>query len=221
MKTRLWLFLIAVLLLAGQPVSSQDNSKTVALTEHSNIPTEEISKSLHKECPQVSIVQDATKSDYVVEATRKTGSQGEVAYIFSLSNRERIIFRSSEPSLGASVKYVCRAITDKARAFVVEVVDAQNLTQSQDSRGDTSGGVAGTVVNGLTGRRTHTDNSMIYVIINGKHALLDCYERRKGCTTVGPGKYSGERDGNSIWISYEMPVTHELVRNHYKVAGGW
>src|SRR5580698_5427780 len=99
MKTRLWLFLIAVLLLAGQPVSSQDNSKTVALTEHSNIPTEEISKSLHKECPQISIVQDATKSDYVVEATRKTGSQGEVAYIFSLSNRERIIFRSSEPSL--------------------------------------------------------------------------------------------------------------------------
>jgi|HubBroStandDraft_6_1064221.scaffolds.fasta_scaffold00625_17 hypothetical protein len=106
-------------------------------------------------------------------------------------------------------------------SVLVEVVDAQNLTQSQDTRGDTSGGAVGTVVNSLTGRRTHTDASTIYVIVNGEHALLDCYERRTGCATIGPGKYTGELDGDSIWVNYEMPITHKPLRNHYKIAGSW
>lgn len=52
-------------------------------------------------------------------------------------------------------------------------------------------GTVWTVVNGTTGRRTHTDTSTIYVIVNREHALLDCYERRTGCATLGPGKYYG------------------------------
>jgi CO dehydrogenase/acetyl-CoA synthase alpha subunit len=75
MKTRFRLVFMAVVLLASVPVSSQNTSKTIALAERSNIPTEEISKSLRKECPQVSIMQDTTKSDYTVEAVRKTDSQ--------------------------------------------------------------------------------------------------------------------------------------------------
>jgi hypothetical protein len=98
---------------------------------------------------------------------------------------------------------------------MVEVVDMQNLTQSQDTR--TSGGVVGA----LTGRRTHTDASTINVIVNGEHAMLDCFEHRKGCTTIGPGKYYGELDGNSLWVNYQMPLTHQQVRNHYVIAGSW
>lgn len=77
------------------------------------------------------------------------------------------------------------------------------------------------VVNSATGRRTHTDTSNIYVIVNGEHALLDCYERRTGCATIGPGKYYGEQNGDGIWVSYRMPITHESMRNHYKIAGSW
>ncbi|HTW57018.1 MAG TPA: hypothetical protein VMD99_02685 [Terriglobales bacterium] len=175
-------------------------------------------KSLRKGCPDVTITQDTTKSDYIVDAIKKPDSNSGVEYRLVLSDHSHKIVGSSEASLTASVRDICHAIVG---ALIVEVVDSQNLTQSQDTRGNTSGGAAGAVVNGLTGRRTHTDNSMVYVIINGEHALLDCYERRKGCTPVGPGKYTGQRDGNSIWISYEMPVTHEPVRNHYKIAGGW
>jgi hypothetical protein len=27
--------------------------------------------------------------------------------------------------------------------------------------------------------------------------------------------------GDGIWVSYRMPITHEPMRNHYKVAGSW
>jgi hypothetical protein len=104
---------------------------------------------------------------------------------------------------------------------MVEVVDTQNLTQSSDSRGDTSGGAVGTIVAATTRRRTHTDTASIYVIVNNEHVLLDCYERHKGCGTIGPGKYFGERDANGIWINYQMPLTHKPVRDHYKIAGSW
>ncbi len=72
-----------------------------------------------------------------------------------------------------------------------------------------------------TGRRTHTDTSKIYVIVNGEHALLDCYEHRTGCTTIGPGKHYGQSDGGSIWINYRTPLTHKPLRNHYAIAGSW
>jgi hypothetical protein len=68
---------------------------------------------------------------------------------------------------------------------------------------------------------TLTDTSTIHVIVNGERALLDCYEHRKGCTTMGPGKYHEELDGESIWVDYQLPLTHKTVRNHYVIAGGW
>ena len=219
------LFACLVLLLAI-PGVAQNAPKTIALTDNSTVPPQEILKPLQKDCPNVSIVKDATKSDYTLEAiTKRTGHQGleEMETVetseLTLFDRDGKTFRSTATtSLGNSVKDICHAI----KTFVlVEVVDTQNLTQSRDARGDTSGGVAGTVVNGLTGRRTHTDASTIYVIVNGEHALLDCYERRTGCATIGPGKYYGEHDGESIWVSYQMPITHKQVRNHYKIAGSW
>jgi hypothetical protein len=69
--------------------------------------------------------------------------------------------------------------------------------------------------------RTQIDESSIYVIVNGEHALLDCYERRTGCSTIGPGRYYGELKGDGIWVSYRMPITHQPIHNHYKLAGSW
>ena len=77
------------------------------------------------------------------------------------------------------------------------------------------------IVNDSTGRRTHTDTASIYVVVNGEHALLDCYERRTGCATIKAGTYYGERDGDGIWLNYQMPITHKPMRNHYKIAGSW
>ena len=218
---RLKLFACLVLL-SAIPVLAQDTPKSVALTDTSDIPAKDILKALKKECPNVSITNDVTKSDYTLEAVKRKGGGGGIfakSFDLALFDRDGGIFiAASNDNLSDSVKDVCHAIKT---SVIVEVVDTQNLTQSKDARGDTSGGVVGAVVNGTTGRRTHTDTSTIYVIVNGEHALLDCYERRTGCTTIGPGKYYGQLKGTSIWVNYEMPLTHKPLRNHYVIAGSW
>lgn len=207
-------------LLSAISVAAQNAPNSIALTDKSTVPPNEILKPLQKGCPNVSIGNDAIKSDYTLEAIlRHDPMTGADSFDLTLFDRDGKMFRStSATSLGNAVKDICHAIKT---SVIVEVVDTQNLTQSRDARGDTSGGAVGAVVNGVTGRRTHTDTSTIYVIVNGEHALLDCYERRTGCATIGPGKYYGEQDGESIWVSYQMPITHKQVRNHYKIAGSW
>jgi hypothetical protein len=221
--TALKLFVCIVVFWAF-PTAAQDTPKTVALTEKSNIPAEEISKSLRKGCPGVSIADNATKSDYTLEAIKKKVREGlkivpEVSFDLTLFDRDgQTVSTASTGSLGSGVKTLCHAIRT---SVIVEVVDTQNLTLSSDTRGDTSGGMLGTIVNSNTGRRTHTDASTIYVIVNGEHALLDCYERRTGCATIGPGKYYAEHEGDGLWVNFRMPLTHEQRRNHYRIAGGW
>ena len=187
----------SLVLLSAIPVIAQNTPKSIALTGNSTFPPNEILKPLQKACPNVAIVNDATKSDFTLEANiRHDPKTGAASFDLTLFDHDGKMFRSaSTTSLGSSIKDICHAIKT---SVIVEVVDTQNLTESQDTRRDTSGGAVGTVVNGLTGRRTHTDTSMIYVIVNGEHALLDCYERRTGCATIGPGKYYGEQDGESI-----------------------
>jgi hypothetical protein len=217
---KLFSFLI---LLSAVPLAAQNTSKSIFLTNKSNIPSPDISKSLRKKCPNVSVTSDVANSDYTLEALKTTSHQGIKilaydSFDLTLSDREGIAFGTSADSLGDAMKNLCRAIR---RSIVVEVVDTQNLTQSVDVRGDTSGGAVAAAINGATGRRTHTDASTIYVVVNGERALLDCYERRTGCATVGPGKYYGERDGDGIWVSFQMPLIHRWARNHYKIAGSW
>ncbi len=62
---------------------------------------------------------------------------------------------------------------------------------------------------------------MVNAIINGDHARLKCFENHRGCTAIGPGFYDAEVEGYDIWISIEMPVTHQIVRDHWKVSGTW
>lgn len=208
---------IACLILSfwASTVPAQSTPKSIALTDKSQIEPKDLVKPLQKECPDVSITNDAAKSDYTLEAIKKvdpshTGNDG---FNFTLFDHDGKIVRSTSTALlGNAVKDMCRAIKN---GVLVEVVDAQNLTQSIDARNN------GGIVPALTGRQTHTDTATINVIVNNEHATLDCYEHRTGCTTIGPGKYYGEFDGESLWIDYEMPLTHKPVRNHYKIAGSW
>jgi hypothetical protein len=217
MRVRLFALLILCF-----PTLAQTAPKTIALTDTSDVPAKDILKALSKECPNVSITNGAAKSDYMLDATKRKSGEGGIwgkSFYLTLLDHDGIIFiTASDQYLGKAAKDVCHAIKTSVS---VEVVDSETFTQSLDARGDTSGGVVGTIVNSTTGRRTHTDTSKIYVIVNAEHALLDCYEHRTGCTTIAPGKYYGQFDHGSIWINYQMPLTHQPLRNHYVIAGSW
>jgi hypothetical protein len=213
---------VFILLLSAIHAIALDAPKSIALSKTSNVSHADISTLLQKGCPQVSITDDPTKGDYTLEATVKTDLKAapheQTSFDLTLFDRDGKLLRStSNPGLGGAVKDMCNAIKT---GVIVEIVRTGPLTQSVDVRG-TGDGVVPAVVNATTGRRTHTDTDTILVIINGEHALLDCYERRKGCTTIAPGKYYGELEGGSLWVNYEMPLTHKALRNHYKVAGSW
>lgn len=214
-----------VLLLSLQAIAA-DAPRSIALSKKSDVSPADISKNLRKGCPNVSISDDATTSEYTLEAVKKTdprdrgidGNEPVVFFDLTLVDRDgRAVRYTSTPSLGGAVKDVCHAINT---GVVVEVVDTRTQTQSEDVRGS-GGALVPAVIAATTGRRTHTDTDTIYVIVNGEHAVLDCYERRTGCATIGPGKYFGELEGESLWVNYEMPLSHKALRNHYKVAGSW
>jgi hypothetical protein len=204
-----------VLLFSACSALAQSTSKSIALTDKSQVEPQDLLKGLQKECPDISVTNDAAKSDYTLEAIKKVdpSHDGNDSFNFTLLDHDGKIVRSTSTALlGSAVKDICRAIKN---GVLVEVVDTLNLTESLDARGN------GGIVPALTGRQTHTDATTINVIVNNEHATLDCYEHRTGCTTIGPGKYYGEFDGESLWIDYEMPLTHKPVRNHYKIAGSW
>ena len=209
--------LACFVLLSPIPVLAQNAPKSISLADTSNVPIKDISKALQKECPNVSIANGPANSDYVLEA-EKTVHGISRSFDFTLSDRDGKTVRGTSTegfgSFGDAVKDICRAIKT---AVIVEVVDVEDLTQSLDARSE------GGIVNAVTGRRTHTDASTMNVIVNGEHALVDCYEHRKGCITIGPGKYYGELDTDrrSIWVDHDIPLTHAHVRDHYVIAGSW
>lgn len=73
----------------------------------------------------------------------------------------------------------------------------------------------------IAGTKTTDVVFMVNVVIDGEHARLKCYEQHKGCSPLGSGDYEGELDGNSLWISQQIPITHKIVRDHWKIAGSW
>jgi hypothetical protein len=218
----LWASLLLVFTFA--PPWSHGAPKGIFLSGKSNVPAKDISRALEKNCPNVSLVDDSSKSDYTLDAIETASRYGigiEHVEIFDLSllDPDGVTVRgASTTSLRDGMKDLCRAM---AKSIAFEVVDTSNLTLSSDVRGDTSHGLGGAVATSLTGRRTHTDAMTMYAIVKGEHALLDCYEHRTGCATIAPGKYYGEQDGDGIWVDYRMPVTHKPMRNHYKIAGSW
>lgn len=74
----------------------------------------------------------------------------------------------------------------------------------------------------LVGSRTRDVVFGVNAIVNGEHAKLTCMENHHGCTAVGPGTYDAEFDGkNTLWIISSQPLTHKVIRDHYKLAGSW
>lgn len=79
----------------------------------------------------------------------------------------------------------------------------------------------GGLIGAAMGSRTKNVVFAMDTIVNGEHVKLDCQENHGGCTAMTPGIYDGEFDGKSIWITYSKPLTHAIVREHWKVSGGW
>lgn len=224
-----------IALLFAIPALAQNAPQSVALADKSTTPAADISKAFAKKCPGVNITADATKSDFVLDAIKRNGAVlREAGFDLTLSDSDGITFRSvSLPgSLDDAVKELCRALNAE---IAIEVVDPENETQSVDLRGNhtvdahgnpTTGGLntaAVGIVNATTGRRTRTDATTMAVIVNGEHALLDCFELRKGCVPIGPGKYYAElaTDKKSLWVDHDLPISHIHVRDHYRIAGSW
>jgi hypothetical protein len=60
--------LLACLILCF-PVLAQSAPKSIVFTDTSNVSAKDILKAINKECPNVSITNDAAKSDYTLDAT--------------------------------------------------------------------------------------------------------------------------------------------------------
>ena len=228
---RLPSLLVMLATISPMPTLAQNSDKLIYLSESSTLDVKDITKQLQKECPNTSFTTDKTKSDYTLEARMKTAestpqdglSGPQTTNEFVLFDKNHLLVRASyASSQGNAVKDICHAMKN---AILIQVEDSQTMTESVDVRGVSGGsgvaGAVGSIVNATTGRRTHTDNSILYITANGERAILDCYERAKGCAPIGNGQYYAEFDGETIWVDFRMPLIHVYVRNHYVVAGAW
>ena len=73
----------------------------------------------------------------------------------------------------------------------------------------------------IRGEQTDNEVFMVNVIINGEHVRLSCDENHRGCTALGPGTYDGELQNDNVWIRATVPLTHKVVRDHWKIEGSW
>jgi hypothetical protein len=77
------------------------------------------------------------------------------------------------------------------------------------------------LVGAFEGTKTSDVVFMVNAIINGDHARLKCFENHRGCTALGPGDYDAEIEKDNVWIVTTVPVTHKVIRDHWKVSGSW
>ena len=68
--------LAAILTISFAGVASAQSPKKVTLAATSNVPTATISEGFQKNCPNVTVTLDATKADYLMEATASTAENG-------------------------------------------------------------------------------------------------------------------------------------------------
>src|SRR6267154_326817 len=67
---------VCLILLSSIPALAQDVPKRIAMTDKSDVSTADILKGLQKNCSNISITSDVTKSDYTLEAIKKTKFAG-------------------------------------------------------------------------------------------------------------------------------------------------
>jgi hypothetical protein len=110
------------------------------------------------------------------------------------------------------------ALSSFANASKKQTVKIQITAQTEDRavKYSNSG-----IVGAFQGVKTADVVFMVNAVVNGDHARLKCYENHHGCTALGPGEYDAEIDKDNVWIITMMPVTHRLIRDHWKVSGSW
>ena len=79
----------------------------------------------------------------------------------------------------------------------------------------------GGLIGAIQGAKTADVVFMVNAIIDGDHARLKCNEGHRGCTALGPGEYDAEIKKDDVWVIMTMPVTHKVIRDHWKVSGSW
>lgn len=84
-----------------------------------------------------------------------------------------------------------------------------------------------TRINSLTKSRlpkdSYTYTGVIFAIVNGKHVVYGCAERKKVCPLLDNGtKLSAEQDGDSMYLAQPNPSDKKASPTHYRLApGGW
>ncbi len=72
-------------------------------------------------------------------------------------------------------------------------------------------------------KETYTYTDIIFAVVDGKHVVYTCADRKKVCPVLDAGsKVQAERDGDSIYITSTVPEDKKPLVAHYKlVSGGW
>jgi hypothetical protein len=92
--------------------------RSIALTPESNVSTKDISRALEKDCPNVSITTDISKSDFTLKARRRINEKGVEQEGFDLTLLDhdgRTLLSASNLLLDNTVKSVCRAINNSGK----------------------------------------------------------------------------------------------------------
>jgi hypothetical protein len=71
-------FFVCLFLCSAISMLAQSAPKSITLTDTSDVPGKDILKAISKECPNISITNDAAKSDYTLEATKRKCGEGEI-----------------------------------------------------------------------------------------------------------------------------------------------
>lgn len=99
-------------------IGVQNTPRSVAITKGSNVSTKDILQALQKECPNVSIADDESKSDFTLKARKRVNEKGieEGGFDLTLFDRDgKAFLRTSNLFLDNAVKSVCRAVNSSPK----------------------------------------------------------------------------------------------------------
>jgi len=94
-------------------IGVQNSPRSIAITKESNVSSKDILQALQKECPNVSITDDESKSDFTLKARQRTNEKGveQQGFDLTLLDRDgRTLLSTSNLFLDNAVRSVCRAV---------------------------------------------------------------------------------------------------------------
>ena len=107
-----------LVLISAIPIGVQNTPRSIALTKESNVPSKDILQALQKECPNVSITDDVSKSDFTLNARKRINEKGieEGGFDLTLFDPDgKAFLRTSNLFLDNAVKSVCRAVNSSPK----------------------------------------------------------------------------------------------------------